>query len=133
MATAPNPLAALMQQIASRGGPPGLPGALPGGPPPPPPPPVDVASIVAQVSAMPSPFKEQTAMRMARELMGIAMTAIHMRSPQVAKELSSALVNLQQARVRMGEISEEPVGPPTPGLPTSGSPIGDAGNAGLVI
>ncbi len=90
----------------------GLAGGMPGG---------DPLQALKSLQANPGASAEQDALKQAREAIGFAMSRILKRSPKVAKELSAALINLDQAMKELTSLPQlEPAAPPPPGLPMSG-------------
>lgn len=88
-------------------------GGMPGGNP---------LDALRSLQKTPGPSAEQSALTQAREAIGFAISRILKRSPKVAKELSSALVNLDQAIRELATLPQmdQPAAPPPPGLPMSG-------------
>ena len=90
----------------------GLAGGMPGG---------DPLQALKSLQANPTSSAEQDALKQAREAIGFAMSRVYKRSPKVAKELSAALINLEQAMKELQTLPQpEPAAPPPPGLPMSG-------------
>jgi hypothetical protein len=93
----------------------GLAGGMPGG---------DPAAALRSLQATPPPDNVEVAIRRAQDTVGYAMSQIHQRSPEVAKELASALMNLKQAAQKMQMLPREEVPPPPAGLPMGGMMMG---------
>ena len=109
------------------GGPPGMPGAgpptpmanplmqlmngmaanVPGG---------DPATALRSLQATPGPDNVEVAIRRGQDAIGFAMAQVHQRSPEVAKELASALMNLKQAMQKLQTLPREEVPRPPQGL-----------------
>jgi hypothetical protein len=127
MASTPPPgmLAQLLQRIAASGG---GPGGAPGGPP-------GAASspspALPGMAAQPSPSGEASAMKTAEQAIGFAMSRFYQRSPEVARELATALVHLKKAMEKSATLPAEPVAAPPPGMPAGGGMIGDLSSPGM--
>jgi hypothetical protein len=87
----------------------------------------DVGTILLTLAKMPSPYKEMAALKIAREVIGVALNSCYSRSPQAAKECSAALLDVDQAMDTLGGMPVDMLQPPAPGMPTSGFPMGGAG------
>jgi hypothetical protein len=88
-----------------------------------------VGTIILTLSRMPSPYKEMAALKIAREVIGVALNGCYQRSPQAAKECSAALLDVDQAMDTLGGMPVDMLQPPAPGMPTSGFPMGGGGMA----
>jgi hypothetical protein len=73
---------------------------------------------------MPSPDNVEVAIRRSQELLGFAMAQIHARSPEVAKELASALMNCKQAQQKLQALPRPDIPAPPAGLPMAGPLLG---------
>lgn len=92
-----------------------LAGGMPGG---------DPAAALRSLQATPAPDNVEVAIRRGQEAIGYAMSQIHQRSPEVAKELASALMNLKQAQQKLQAIPKAEVPRPPAGLPMAGMMMG---------
>jgi len=92
-----------------------LAGGMPGG---------DPANALRSLQATPPPDDVEVAIRRAQDTVGFAMSRIHQRSPEVAKELASALMNLKQAAQKMQTLPRQEVPGPPAGLPMGGALMG---------
>jgi hypothetical protein len=100
----------LMQQALQS-----LAGGVPGG---------DPANALRSLQATPSPDNVEVAIRRAQDTVGYAMSQIHQRSPEVAKELASALMNLKQAAQKLEMLPRAQAPGPPAGLPMGGAMMG---------
>ena len=114
----PSPLAGpLLQQAMA-----GTAGTMPGG---------DAAMALRSLQALPVPDNAEIAIRRAQDATGFAMQQVYQRSPEVAKELASALMNLKQAAQKYQALPrpdamQPPMGLPLAGLLQGGPPPGPA-------
>lgn len=93
-----NPLMALMGNLA---------GNVPGG---------DPGAALRSLQATPGPDNVEVAIRRGQDAIGFAMAQVHQRSPEVAKELASALMNLKQAMQKLQTLPREEMPRPPAGL-----------------
>jgi hypothetical protein len=93
-----NPLMALMGGMAPQ---------VPGG---------DPAAALRSLQATPGPDNVEVAIKRGQDALGFAMSQIHQRSPEVAKELASALMNCKQALQKLQSLPREEVPGPPRGL-----------------
>src|SRR5262245_12688988 len=136
MATMPRPMPG---GPAPPGGPPGMPGAPPGMPMGPMSGPLlqaamgglaanmpggDPSAALRSLQMTPPPDNVEVAIRRGQDAIGFAMSQIHQRSPEVAKELASALMNLKQAQQKLQALPRENVPRPPGGLPMAGMMFG---------
>ena len=110
-APGPGPMGGPMMQQALQG----LAGGIPGG---------DPAAALRSLQATPPPDEVEVAIRRAQDTVGFAMSKIHMRSPEVAKELASAMMNLKQAAQKLEMLPRSESMAPPAGLPMGGALMG---------
>lgn len=85
----------------------GLAGGMPGG---------DPAMALRSLQAVPTPDVVEVAIKRGQEDIGVAMSHVYQRSPEVAKELASALMNLKQAMAKLMALPREEIQMPPGGL-----------------
>jgi hypothetical protein len=93
----------------------GLAGGMPGG---------DPSSALRSLQATPPPDNFEVAMRRGQEIISFAMSLIYQRSPEVAKEVASALSNLKQAMAKFEALPRQALQGPPAGLPMAGMMMG---------
>ena len=99
---APTPMANPLMQLMS-----GMAGNVPGG---------DPGAALRSLQATPGPDNVEVAIRRGQDAIGFAMAQVHQRSPEVAKELASALMNLKQAMQKLQTLPREEMPRPPQGL-----------------
>lgn len=92
-----------------------LAGGMPGG---------DPAAALRSLQGLAGPDNVEVAIKRAQDTLGYAMSQVHQRSPEVAKELASALMNCKQALQKLQALPREEVPGPPRGLPMSGAMFG---------
>lgn len=113
----PSPLTGPLMQQAMQG----LAGGMPGG---------DPAAALRSLQMTPPPDNVEVAIKRGQQDLGYAMSQIHQRSPEVAKELASALMNIKQALQKLQMLPRDEPGSASPqlprGLPMAGGLFGGA-------
>lgn len=97
-----NPLMALMGGMAPQ---------VPGG---------DPMAALRSLQQTPAPDNVEVSIKRGQDALGFAMSQVHQRSPEVAKELASALMNCKQALQKLQSLPREEVPAPPRGLPMAG-------------
>lgn len=93
----------------------GLAGGMPG---------ADPAMALRSLQQTPLPDIVEVAIKRGEEAVGVAMQQVYQRSPEVAKELASALMNLKQAKAKLMALPREEIPLPPAGLPMAGPMFG---------
>lgn len=93
----------------------GLAGGMPGG---------DPSQALRSLQATPMVDIVEVAIKRSMEDAGVAMSQVYQRSPEVAKELASALMNLKQAMSKLMGLPREEVQMPPAGFGMGGQMFG---------